>query len=53
VPGWVSAPQAHSRVSNNNFDMDWDAMLWDIPNSANSNVIPGISVFIGHASRPP
>ena len=30
-----------------------NAMLWDILCSKNSNVIPGISVFIGHASRPP
>ena len=30
-----------------------NAMLWDIPCSKNSNVIPGISVFIGHASRHP
>jgi hypothetical protein len=27
--------------------------LWDIPYSKNSNVIPGNSVFIGHASRTP
>jgi hypothetical protein len=26
---------------------------WGIPCSKNSNVIPGISVLIGHASRPP
>jgi hypothetical protein len=30
-----------------------NAMLWDIPCSKNRNVIPEISVFIGHASRPP
>jgi hypothetical protein len=30
-----------------------NAMLWDISYSKNSNVIPGISVCIGHASRPP
>ena len=29
-----------------------NAMLWDIPYSKNINVIPGISVFIGHTSRP-
>ena len=28
-------------------------MLWDIPWSKYSNVIPGMSVFIGHASRSP
>jgi hypothetical protein len=53
VPVWVSTPQAHSRVSNINLDIQWSTMLWDIPYSTNSNVIPGISVFMGHSSRPP
>ena len=95
VSGWVFAPQAHSRVSNINFDiwnflgepykypmknslrtakfflawgldqryclgLKWidvkvlqrNAMLWDIPYTKNSNVIPGISVFTGHTWRP-
>ena len=30
-----------------------NVMLWDMPCSKNRNFIPGISVFIGHASRPP
>jgi hypothetical protein len=28
-----------------------NAMLWNIPYSTNSNVIPGISVCIGHAIK--
>jgi hypothetical protein len=28
-------------------------MLWDIPYSTNSNVIPGISIMMGHSRRPP
>jgi hypothetical protein len=51
--GWVSAPQAQSRVSNINFDMQWCTMLWDVPYSTNSNVIPGISVLMGHSWRIP
>jgi hypothetical protein len=35
-----------SRVSNINFDMQQSTMLWDIPYSTNSNVIPGIYVFM-------
>jgi hypothetical protein len=30
-----------------------NAMLWDIPYTKNSNVIPRNSVFIKHALRPP
>ena len=32
--------------------LQWNAMLWDIPYSKNSNVITRNSVLIGHASRP-